>query len=84
MSLAIIWPGVGTLDVETGFTFTAWRQRARLMRAPEMLDAGEAVGTVALDLGYSTASAFIAVFREAFGCTPSVYQRRLLESHAAN
>jgi AraC-like DNA-binding protein len=50
---------------------SAWRQRARLVRALEMLAAGEPLGTVALDLGYSTASAFIAVFREAFGCTPA-------------
>jgi AraC-like DNA-binding protein len=64
---------------ETGFTFTAWRQRARLMRALEMLAAGEPVGTIALDLGYSTASAFIGVFRAAFGVTPSVYRQRLVE-----
>ncbi len=67
---------------ETGFTFSAWRQRARLVRALEMLAAGEAVGAVALDLGYSTASAFIAVFRQAFGCTPSAYQQRLLATSA--
>lgn len=66
------------LVLETGFTFSAWRQRARLMRALEMLAAGSPVGTVALDLGYSSASAFIAVFRQAFDCTPSVYQQRLL------
>lgn len=63
---------------ETGFTFTAWRQRARLMRALELLAGEQPVGTVALDLGYSTASAFIAVFRQAFGCTPATYQQRLL------
>jgi len=63
---------------ETGLSFTAWRQRARLMRALEMLAAGQPVGAVALDLGYSTASAFIAVFRLAFGATPSIYQQRLL------
>lgn len=68
---------------ETGFTFTAWRQRARLMRALEMLAAEQPVGTVALDLGYSTASAFIAVFRQAFGCTPATYQQRLLAGSAA-
>lgn len=48
------------------------------MRALELLTAGEPVGAVALDLGYSKASAFIAVFRQAFGCTPSVYQQHLL------
>ncbi|TWI66316.1 AraC-like DNA-binding protein [Pseudoduganella lurida] len=63
---------------ETGFTFTAWRQRARLMRSLEMLAAGQPVGTIALDLGYATASAFIGVFREAFGVTPGIYRERLV------
>ena len=63
--------------VETGFTFSAWRQRARLMRSLELLAAGQPVSTIALDLGYSSASAFIAVFRQAFGATPSAYQQRL-------
>lgn len=62
---------------ETGFTFTAWRQRARLLRSLEMLAAGQPVTTVALDLGYSTASAFIALFRRTFGETPALYRQRL-------
>ncbi len=62
---------------ETGFHFTAWRQRARLMRSLEMLAAGLPVTTVALDLGYSTASAFIALFRRSFGETPAAYRQRL-------
>lgn len=62
---------------ETGFSFTAWRQRARLMRSLEMLAAGAPVTTVALDLGYSTASAFIALFRRTFGETPAAYRLRL-------
>lgn len=62
---------------ETGFSFSAWRQRARLMRSLEMLAAGVAVNTIALDLGYSTASAFIATFRRTFGETPAAYRQRL-------
>lgn len=62
---------------ETGFTFTGWRQRARLMRSLEMLAADVPVTTIALDLGYSTASAFISLFRRTFGETPSVYRQRL-------
>lgn len=61
---------------ETGFTFTAWRQRARLMRALEMLADGVPVTSIALDLGYSTPSTFIALFRRTFGETPAVYRRR--------
>ena len=63
---------------DTGFTFTAWRQRARLMRSLEMLAADVPVNAIALDLGYATASAFIGVFRQAFGATPAVYRQRLL------
>ncbi|WP_164096615.1 helix-turn-helix domain-containing protein, partial [Serratia marcescens] len=59
--------------VETGFTFTEWRQRARLMRALELLAAGQAVTTVALDVGYNNISAFIAMFRRVFGVTPTRY-----------
>ncbi|MEW5421266.1 helix-turn-helix transcriptional regulator [Amorphus sp. 3PC139-8] len=77
------WNGMGARTLsrrfvaETGFTFTAWRQRARLLRALEMLAAGLPVTTIALDLGFSTSSAFIALFRQTFGETPAVYRRRL-------
>lgn len=56
---------------ETGFTFADWRQRARLMRALEMLAAGTPVTTIALSLGYDNVSAFIAMFRRAHGTTPA-------------
>ncbi len=59
--------------VETGFTFTEWRQRARLMHALEMLSANASVTSIAFDLGYETVSAFIALFRRTFGVTPSRY-----------
>lgn len=62
---------------ETGFHFTAWRQRARLMRSLEMLAAGMPVTAIALDLGYSTASAYIALFRRTFAETPAAYRLRL-------
>jgi len=55
---------------ETGFSFTEWRQRVRLLRALELLAAGEPVTTVALELGYDNVSAFIALFRRTFGVTP--------------
>jgi AraC-like DNA-binding protein len=43
------------------------------MRAQELLAAGTPVTTVALDLGYETVSAFIAMFRRAYGVTPTRY-----------
>ncbi|APD11397.1 hypothetical protein UC34_20085 [Pandoraea vervacti] len=59
--------------LETGLTFTAWRQRARLLRGLELLATGQPVGSVALDLGYDNASAFIAVFKRTFHTTPRRY-----------
>jgi AraC-like DNA-binding protein len=62
---------------ETGFNFTAWRQRARMMRSLEMLAAGMPVTAIAFDLGYSTPSAFIGLFRRTFGETPAAYRAHL-------
>ena len=59
--------------LETGFSFTAWRQRVRLLRALERLAAGVPVTRVALELGYDNVSAFIALFRRTFGVTPGLY-----------
>ncbi|WP_459614251.1 AraC family transcriptional regulator [Bordetella sp. 2513F-2] len=59
---------------ETGFSFTAWRQRLRLLRALELLATGRPVTAVALDLGYDNVSAFIALFRRVFGMTPGRYR----------
>jgi AraC-like DNA-binding protein len=68
---------------ETGFSFTAWRQRARLLRSLELLASGQPVSTIALDLGYATASAFISLFRRVFNDTPAAYRQRLSTSEAA-
>jgi AraC-like DNA-binding protein len=62
---------------ETGMSFRAWRQQARLLAALARLAADEPVTTVALDLGYDSLSAFIAMFRKATGTTPGRYFRRL-------
>jgi AraC-like DNA-binding protein len=53
-----------------------WRQHARLTRALERLAEGEAVATIADSLGYATPSAFVAMFRKAFGDTPGRYLSR--------
>ena len=58
---------------ETGLGFAQWRQQARLLRALERLAAGEPVTTVAIDLGYDSPSAFIAMFRARLGATPGRY-----------
>lgn len=60
---------------ETRMSFSAWRQQLRLMKALEMLAARRPVTEVALDLGYASPSAFIAMFRRAFGVSPKRYFR---------
>lgn len=75
------WAAIGARTLsrrfvaETGFNFTAWRQRARLMRSLQMLAEDMPVQAVAFDLGYSSASAFISLFKRTFGATPAAYRR---------
>ncbi|MGE0072490.1 MAG: AraC family transcriptional regulator [Thiomonas sp.] len=59
--------------LETGMSFAQWRQWARLTRALEWLATGRAVKDVALSLGYDSVSAFIKIFRQALGSTPTAY-----------
>lgn len=58
---------------ETGITFALWRQNVRLMEALSRLSAGLPVTRVAVDVGYSSPSAFTAMFRRAFGVPPTQY-----------
>lgn len=58
---------------ETEMSLGQWRQQLRLMRALRLLAAGEKITFVAAEAGYSTPSAFIAMFRKAFGTTPRRY-----------
>ena len=58
---------------DTGMTFGQWRQQARLLRALELLAAGEKVIDVALALGYESPSAFATMFRKQFDQTPSQF-----------
>jgi AraC-like DNA-binding protein len=58
---------------ETGMSFGQWRQQARLLAALERLAHGEKILNIALELGYSSPSAFSAMFRKQFGVTPSAF-----------
>ena len=55
---------------ETGITFARWKQQARLLESIRRLAEGTPVTTVAMDLGYESASAFSAMFRRALGIAP--------------
>jgi len=55
---------------ETGMPFGLWRQKARLLESVRLLVEGGSVTDAALDSGYSSVSAYIAAFKQTFGCTP--------------
>jgi len=59
----------------TGMTFGEWRRQARLVKALERLAAGERVIDVALESGYSSPSAFTAMFKRQFGISPNAFFR---------
>jgi AraC-like DNA-binding protein/quercetin dioxygenase-like cupin family protein len=58
---------------QTGLSFGLWRQKVRLLESIRLLADGKSVTEAALDTGYSSVSAFIAAFRNTFGCTPARY-----------
>ena len=58
---------------ETGMTFGQWRQQARLLEALSRIASGQPIASIAQDLGYSSQSAFISMFRKALGKTPTRY-----------
>lgn len=60
---------------ETGLSFGAWAQRARLLGALQVLARGASVGAASHVAGYETSSAFVAAFRRVLGTTPGRYFR---------
>lgn len=63
-------------EAEIGMPLRSWRRRLRVFRAIELLNGGSPVTAVAMDLGYSSASAFIFAFREEMGLSPHAFTRR--------
>lgn len=58
---------------ETGLSFGQWRAQVRLRAALHHLACGLSVTSVAGRVGYSTPSAFVAMFRRITGVTPAAY-----------
>lgn len=58
---------------ETSLSFGRWRRHARLVQAVRQLGEGHSVTQVALDCGYASTSAFIAMFKRELGTTPGRY-----------
>ncbi|MEU3725102.1 helix-turn-helix transcriptional regulator [Streptomyces sp. NPDC031705] len=64
---------------ELGMTFPQWRTQLRLHQALRLLAVGTPVTAVAHRCGWSSASAFIDVFRRAFGHTPGAHPKQPAE-----
>jgi AraC-like DNA-binding protein len=60
---------------ELGMSLNEWRQRLKVMKAMSMLERGETVESIALDLGYANASAFINMFKRWMQSTPDQFRK---------
>ena len=69
---------------ELGMSFAEWRQRLRVVKAMSLLETGSKVETVALDLGYASASAFITMFRRMTRMTPDEFRKGLTAAVASD
>ncbi|MGV7209746.1 AraC family transcriptional regulator [Oxalobacteraceae bacterium A2-2] len=58
---------------ELGMGFVQWRQQVRLAHAAPMIARGTPLSQVAHALGYASQSAFSAMFKKTFGCSPSAF-----------
>ena len=58
---------------EVGMTFAEWRSQLRLLEAIEQLEQKKPVTQIAMDLGYHSPSAFIAMFNRKLGVPPKQY-----------
>lgn len=59
---------------ETGMSFAEWRQQACISAALPKLAAGEAVTSIAYDLGYDGPGNFSTMFKRIVGVSPSRYR----------
>lgn len=62
---------------ELGMSLTEWKLRFRVIKAMEMLNNGLSVERIALELGYSNASAFIHMFRKLTNMTPREFRNQV-------
>jgi AraC-like DNA-binding protein len=58
---------------QTGLSFGRWRRQLHMILALRDLSAGATVQQVSYGLGYESPSAFITMFKKAFGKPPATY-----------
>lgn len=57
-------------SAETGMSLGKWRRRARVLASVAKLAEGDSVTSVAVTVGYSSPSSFVAAFRAELGTSP--------------
>ena len=60
---------------ELGMSLHEWRQRLKIIKSMSMLNEGRKVESIALDLGYANASAFINLFKRWMKITPDQFRK---------
>lgn len=58
---------------ETGLSLAAWRRQSRMLASLSLLTEGRNVAQVAHAVGYESAAAFSAAFKQCFGVSPTSY-----------
>jgi AraC-like DNA-binding protein len=61
---------------ETGLSFAHWKRAVIAHHAMERIACGHKVSSVAIDVGYDSVSAFIAMFRRKYGAAPRAFLRK--------
>lgn len=59
--------------IETGMTYSDWRQRLNIQIAIKHIVLGDSINDIAKMLGYESSSAFIYMFKKQLGATPNHY-----------
>lgn len=65
---------VRAMGAATGLAPLAWRQNARIVRARQLLRAGESIANTAYELGFTDQSHFHRVFRAHVAASPGEYR----------
>ena len=58
---------------DTGVSFRAWQQSARIIASLDMLAAGRETKAIARAMGFASAASYAAAFRHLLGCSPSQF-----------
>jgi AraC-like DNA-binding protein len=61
---------------DLGIPLSEWRNRMRVVKAIAMIEEGKNIESIASAFGYSSPSAFIAMFKKLTGATPASYRER--------